>query len=110
MMIPNADRAAIDASKILGYLLSDTHPIGRFKAAFFGALGYSDENWTLLRDDLLMLARTAPAVAGKASPFGQIFQVDGKLIGPLGRSAEVRTVWIIKTSEDIPRFVTAYPR
>lgn len=39
MRLPNADRAAIDAAKIRDYLLSEMHPVGRFKAAFFSTLG-----------------------------------------------------------------------
>jgi hypothetical protein len=110
MTIPNADRAVIDAAKIRDYLLSDTHPVGRFKATFFSALGYSTDSWERLRDDLLNLVRTAPAAPGTPSAFGRTFQVDGMLTGPLNRSAEVRTVWMTHTSEDIPRFVTAFPR
>jgi hypothetical protein len=110
MTLPNADRAVIDAAKVRDYLLSDAHPVGRFKALFFSALGYTSDSWERLRDDLLTLARTAPAALGKPSSFGRTFQVDGMLTGPLGRSAEVRTVWIIYASEDVPRFVTAFPR
>ena len=32
------------------------------------------------------------------------------LIGPSGRSATVRTVWILRPEEQFPRFVTALPR
>jgi len=35
------ERGVIDAAKIRDYLLSDSHPVGRFKAAFFVAMGYS---------------------------------------------------------------------
>ena len=38
MNLPNADRAVIDARKVRSYLLSRSHPIGRFKAAFARAL------------------------------------------------------------------------
>lgn len=110
MTLPNAARAAIDAAKIRDYLLSEIHPVGRFKATFFTALGYSHDSWQRLRDDLLTLARGAPAAPGKPSPFGQTFEVDGMLTGPLGRSASVRTVWIIHASREVPRFVTAFPR
>jgi hypothetical protein len=41
MAPPSVDRAYVDAAKIRDDLLSDTHPVGRFKAAFFVALGYS---------------------------------------------------------------------
>ena len=52
MRIPNADRAVIEAVKLHGYLLSRIHPIGRFKATFFCALGYSSEEWRQLETDL----------------------------------------------------------
>lgn len=110
MTLPNADRAVIDAPKIRDYLLSEIHPVGRFKAAFFIALGYSTDRWELLRDDLLGLGCAGPASPGKPSPFGRIFEVDGILKGPSGRLADVRTVWIIRATEDSPRFVTAFPR
>lgn len=110
MNLPNADRAVIDVAKIRDCLLSEIHPVGRFKSAVFSTLGYSSDRWEVLRDDLIILARTAPATSGKPSPFGQTFEVDGMLTGPLGRSADVRTIWIIRTSENVPRFVTAFPR
>ncbi|MEM2058171.1 MAG: hypothetical protein QXO76_07985, partial [Thermoproteota archaeon] len=31
---------------------SPTHPLGRFKAAFFRTLGYTQENWERLVQDL----------------------------------------------------------
>lgn len=34
MRIPNADRAVIEPAKLRGYVLSRSHPVGRFKAAF----------------------------------------------------------------------------
>ena len=109
MNLPNADRAVIDTAKIRDYLLSPIHPVGRFKAAFFSTLGYSTDGWSILRDDLLALARTAP-VSEKSSSFGRIFEADGILTGPSGRSANIRTIWIMRATEDVPRFVTAFPR
>jgi hypothetical protein len=110
MSLPNLHRAVIDDAKVRDYLLSETHPVGRFKASFFGALGYSSTRYVLLRDDLLALSRTNPAAPGKPSPFGRTFEVDGILTGPAGRSAAVRTVWIVRAHEVWPRFVTAFPR
>ena len=110
MSLPNSDRAVIDAAKVPDYLLSEAHPVGRFKAAFFVSLGYSRDHWELLRDDLLALARAGSAAPGKTSVFGRTFSVDGMLTGPSGRSADIRTVWIIRAKEDLPRFITAFPR
>lgn len=83
---------------------------GVSRLRFFIALGCSAERWEVLCDDLLALARAAPRASEKFSPFGRIFEVDGILTGPLGRSADVRTVWIVGTMEDTARFVTAFPR
>src|SRR5687767_10313654 len=110
MSLPNAERAVIDAAKVRDYLLSEDHAVGRFKAALFVALGYTQAQWEVLRDGLLALTRSGAAAAGKPSSYGQTFQVDGILVGPSGRSAAVRTVWIIRTGESAPRFVTAFPR
>jgi hypothetical protein len=109
MRLPNANGAIIDPAKVRDYLLAEAHPVGRFKAVFFSALGYSADNWEVLRDDLLALVRTYPAAVGKPSAFGQVFTVDGILTGPLGRSADVRTVWMVRASKEA-RFVTAFPR
>ncbi|MGH7278241.1 MAG: DUF6883 domain-containing protein [Candidatus Rokuibacteriota bacterium] len=48
MHIPNADLALVERAKLHAYLLSLAHPVGRFKAAFFLALGYSPETWEQL--------------------------------------------------------------
>jgi len=110
MSLANADRAVIDPAKVRDYLLSATHPVGRFKAAFFFALGYSADRWEVLRDDILALARTGIASPGQPSPYGRKLELDGILTGPSGRSVPVRTVWIFRPEEQFPRFVTVLPR
>ena len=108
-MLPDAQQATVDPSKVRDYPLSPTHPIGHFKAVVFNALGYTVESWPLLVDDLLTLARSEPAVPGQPSPYGEKYEVSGKLTEPNGRSAKLTTVWLLKTGERIPRFVTATP-
>ena len=93
MQIPNAQRAVIDPVKLHGYLLSHSHPVGRFKAVFFQALGY-------LSRDVTIEDHTA---------YGQKYSIRAPLVGPSGRSANVVSVWIVRTGEERPRFVTAYP-
>lgn len=109
MRLPNAERAVIDTSKLREYLLSELHPIGRFKAAFFVALGYKDVAWERLESDLLHLAGSHDASPGQVSKYGRKYEVRGRLEGPSGRSAEVVTVWIVPVGEDVAHFVTAFP-
>ncbi|MBI3201308.1 MAG: adhesin [Myxococcales bacterium] len=108
-MLPNADRAVVGPAKVRDYLLSPEHPVGRFKAAFFRALGYSADQWELLRADLQFIAQTGDATPTELGPFGQKFEVRATLSSPLGRTAKITAVWIVRTGEDFPRFVTAFP-
>jgi hypothetical protein len=107
--LPNADRAVIEDAKVRDYLLSATHPIGRFKSVFFVALGFSADRWDLLRDALLELVRTGEAIPGQTSPFGTKFEIRAILSGPLDRQANVVTVWMVSNGQDFPHFVTAHP-
>ena len=110
MSLSSADRAVVDPAKIRDYLLAAAHPVGRFKARFFVALGYASDRWERLRDDILTVGRSGDVSGETATPYGSKFEVEGILTGPSGRSATVRTVWIIRTGEDFPRLVTVFPR
>jgi hypothetical protein len=108
-MLPAVKRAHIDPAKIRDYLLSPTHPVGRFKAVVFQALGYKAEDWETLRNDLLALAQVQEAVPGQSSTFGQKYEVSGTLRGPNGREAKFTSVWLVTSGGEAPRFVTAFP-
>ena len=108
-MLPNAELAVVEPAKVRDYLLSASHPVGRFKAAVFFALGYAADDWQVLQMDLLSLAHTGEARPGQDSPFGQKFEVSGILRGPSGRQATFTTVWLVQVGSGIPRFITAFP-
>lgn len=99
----------VEPAKLRDYLLSSTHPVGRFKAVFFHTLGYSANAWQTLEADLLELASTGEAVVGQVSPYGTKYEMHATLTGPNGRTAAIVAVWIVRNDEDFPRFVTAYP-
>ena len=107
--LPGAERAVISEAKVRDYLLSESHPIGRFKAAFFRALGYSAGAWPQLERDLREQARQGEAVPTEATPYGQKYEISATLVGPLGREAIVVSVWIVLREEDFPRLVTVFP-
>ena len=110
MKIFNAKKAIIETEKLRNYVLSPTHPTGRFKAAFFRELGYSVENWNVfeqhLREQILLLN----AVKVEESGYGQKFVIEGPMTGPTGKTVQVVTVWVILKGESFPRFITAYPK
>ncbi len=109
MPLPGADRAVVEPRKIRDYLLSTSHPVGRFKASFFASLGYTQDTWGVLAADLRQHAVAGTVRASETTRFGQMHEVVGQLLGPSGKDAEVVAVWIILSGEDVPRFVTAFP-
>jgi len=107
--LPGVENAVIDPKKIRDYLLSTTHPLGRFKANFFVGLGYEAANWSLLATDLRAVAAEQEAELSQLTQYGQKYVVRSMLKGPSGQAAEIVTVWIILVGERVPRFVTAFP-
>lgn len=109
MTLPGGGRLIFDRAKTRDYLLSRTHPIGRFKASFFRSLGYSDLAPERLEQDFRGLVARTEAIPKGGNAYGRKYEVRGTLTGPSGRQAEVVTIWIVLSGEDVPRLVTAYP-
>ena len=108
MLLPNADQAIIDPAKLHGYVLSPSHPVGRFKARFFGALGFTAANWRDFEAALRSQHLAQPAAAGPVDALGQSFTIRAILTGSAG-AALVTSVWFRRTGDAHARFVTAYP-
>ena len=81
----------------------------RFTAAFFLTLGYSSEGWRHLEADLRAQHLSQDATRAEQTRHGQKYTIRATLVGPSGRSAEVVSVWVVRTGEEFPRFLTAYP-
>lgn len=106
--LPNGNRAILDIRKIEDYCLSASHPRGRHKARVFREalqLERGDAAW--LHDALLVSARFDEADEFTADAWGVYWRIDAT-IRRHGKSAVVRTIWIVRTGEDAPRFVTCW--
>lgn len=99
----------VEEAKIRDYLLSAANPRSRGKPAFFHALGFDLESSDILKRELLRIAQSDTAEEGQVSRFGRKFEIRATLTGPSGRTARIKTVWIIEKGTMIPRFVTAHP-
>ena len=108
-MLPNSASAIVEPGKVRDYLLSPSHPLGRFKRKVFTALGYTENDWVRLCDDLLAHGRSGRARLADVSCFGQKYVVSGNLSGPSGRTGRFVTVWLVESEGSAPRFITAYP-
>ena len=102
------DMAIIDPGKLQNYLLSSSHPVGRFKAEFFKSIGFTDENRASLEIEIRALLRNEATIK-EETEYGQKYEVRGIITGPAGLKAEIVTVWIVLRDEETARFITAYP-
>lgn len=95
--------------KVTEYLLNELHPDNGGKAAYFKALGYSEDRPQELVDALLQVAWEGSIKNMIVTVHGAKYVVDGRLASPSGKRSVVRTIWIIDSGEETPRLVTAYP-
>ena len=109
MSIPNSENAVISTEKLINYLLSQHHPVGRWKAKFFRSIGFDDTNLDRLTDALKTVAREGTIKDIITSNFGTKYIVEGQITTPNGHVANLCTVWELESGEDKPRLVTAYP-
>jgi hypothetical protein len=108
MKLPNCEQAIIDPRKLTEYSLSPDHDDGKHKARLFReVVGVSLENARLLIDALKEAVVREEAIPGKQDRYGQRYVVDFNFTGATG-SAIVRSAWIIRTGENLPRLVTCY--
>ncbi|MBI3354030.1 MAG: hypothetical protein HY034_03975 [Nitrospirae bacterium] len=109
MKLENREYAYIPLAKLLDYLLSETHPVGKSKAKYLRSLGFNEINVNLLKEGLLAIARSEDVKEAISSSHGVKYVIDGTLQTPSGAFIRVRTIWVIDKDMERPRFVTAYP-
>jgi hypothetical protein len=95
MKLPNSRLAIVSSTKVLGYLLDDSHPRGRSKAAFFRRLGFDPADLGLLEDELIRIARENDVLLSTETEFGVRYVIDGWVLSPAAARAEIRTVWFV---------------
>ena len=106
--LPNNDQAILDIRKIEDYCLNPAHPRGRHKAQVFRrALGIERADAAWLRGVLLDAVRHNEAIELAGDFLGTRWRVDVS-VARHDKRVVVRTVWIIRAAEDMPRFVTCW--
>ncbi len=109
MKMPNKTEAVVDANKISDYLLSDTHEIGKHKAAFFKRFGFDANSPTIFEEALKTHAIEREILKYDVSPFGTKYKLECDIETPDQRNPCIVSVWIIENDTIEPRLVTAYP-
>jgi hypothetical protein len=106
--LPQHDSVQIDIRKVRDYLLSPVHPVGRFKARVFKALGFDQANVDAFVTEVRRIASDGDVSEVEDFEFGRKYTVPGELRGPIG-SARVLTVWIQDSGREDARLVTVRP-
>jgi hypothetical protein len=109
MKLSNSENAYVPLAKLIDYLLSETHSVGKAKAKLLRSVGFDEANVQMLKKGLLEIARTKDAVEVITTPHGVKYVIDGDMSTPVGLVIKMRTIWIIDKGQERPRFVTAYP-
>lgn len=108
MKLPNAERAVVEIEKLRDYCLSTSHPRGRHKArVFVTALGITADDAEELRQAILSAVLTEEATPTDRDEYGQRLVVDFSMRRQ-GKEAVVRSSWIIRRGEDVPRLTSCY--
>lgn len=97
----------ISPEKITEYLLK-WQP-DNDKSKFLGQAGYSSENWQRLLDDIRAQILPMDAELMRKTPYGDLFRIRSKLLGPNGVSLRVITVWMAEYASRQTKFVTLFP-
>ena len=109
MKLQNCENAYIPPAKLIDYLLSETHSVGKAKAKLLRSVGFDEANVQILKKGLLAIACSQDVVEVITTPHGVKYVIDGDMPTPIGLTIKTRTVWIIDKGQKRPRFVTAYP-
>jgi hypothetical protein len=108
MKLPNAHSASVDLRKLQDYCLNPEHPRGKNKARVFqSALGVGRKNAEELRSLILSAVGELDCIPGESDEYGSRYFVDIEW-QRLEKSATIRTMWMVKRNEDIPRMTSCY--
>lgn len=104
------DSAFIDPRKLTDYALSPDNPKGKNKALMFERhLGYTQNNYQSLLDQVQAKAFEAEAIPQQEDQYGRRYQTDLEIQGAQpGQQEIVRIGWIIPPDSKKARLVTVY--
>jgi hypothetical protein len=108
MKLPNREDAIVEIEKLRDYCLSRVHPRGQHKArVFLSLLGMNFLHAEELRSALLHAARHGDATFGASDLYGVRYIIDFEFRRG-EKIARIRSCWIVRAGEFIPRFVTCF--
>jgi hypothetical protein len=109
-LLPNVKKVTVDTRKVTEYALNPNNTSGGANKAqvFESALGYNQSNSSHIMQQIQSKLPTSNAILGTADKYGQRFTVDIPITGPNGKTAIVRTGWILEPGSGVPRMTTIF--
>jgi hypothetical protein len=93
----------VEKAKITDYLLVWKEK--NDKSAFLNRLGYYQNNWEDLQNEIILIAQNNDSVFQRPAPFGGSLH---KIVAKL-KDKSVITIWLLTKDNETFRFVTLYP-
>ena len=79
------------------------------KSQWLAEAGYILENWKVLERDLREQVLSIDAAPTEKTEYGQMYEIRGKMVGPIGKSLAVCTIWMTERASKKTKFITMYP-
>ena len=96
------------SANLSDYCLDPEHDEGKHKARLFHELlGFTQDDVAQLVSLLRRAVGEGDAVLGVADRYGQRYVLDFPVAGLAG-TVKLRSAWIVRTGESVPRLVTCY--
>lgn len=109
ILLPNYQKAVIPQEKFTKYALDKNNPKGKDKAiAFEKALGYNLSNSDKLIENIRNNISNFNAVEKSDKGYGKVYEIIMKLTGENGKTANVKTGWLIDKDTGETRLTSAY--
>ena len=94
MKLPNGERAVVDIRKLREYCLNSQHPCGRNKARVFASVGIRDAD----AEELKSAPLGPPLAQPKPNWAWRMLQED----------SQVRSTWVVRVGDNLPRLTSCY--
>ena len=106
--LPGLDNIVVDPRKFTGYFFNPENARGWAKGqAYITRLGYSLDNYDLLRDEIIRAAKLFPTRYIGESEFGRKYEQRVVLYGLKGTPANVEVGWMLRSDGSVT-MTTAY--
>ncbi|MDA3938812.1 MAG: hypothetical protein PF693_05830 [Spirochaetia bacterium] len=101
------DKVIIPKEKFTKYLL--VFKKRNDKSQWLAKAGYKAGNWKILENDLKKQILRNDASYIEDTPYGQLYEIRGNLLGPNNNSIAICTIWLIESETGNTKFITMYP-